>query len=273
MTVLNTIIFYDNYLEVEQFCRDVFAIDKEQELYISIAINKMTDEADYQRLVDLTKVLNRISIYRPEQNLGYMNGMIYAYECFVDEKKIDPDYVIMSNTDIIYQDPEFFNTLRNTEYPADLGAIGPSVFAKKRNSYDNPVCLQRRSKAQVKKVIRFTSIPVIRSLYVFLSDFKARLFASKKEPESTFAYELHGCFFIVTKRLAKELVKHKFGMLLYSEESYIAEEALKHHLAVYYDANLKIIHNEHSVTGHIKYSKIAKYISSSMQYILDTYYD
>ena len=197
MIVLNTIIFYDNFEEVRNYCESVFLLEKNDVLYVQITVNKMTEKDDAKKLKDLVLKFKRINIFYPDCNLGYMNGMIAGYENFVEVFKSKPDFVIMSNTDIIYSDNSFLNKLLDTSYPDNVWAIGPSIYAKRRKCFDNPVSLYRRTKKQIKKIILFTKIPLIRSLYVLLSDYKARLLGNKVEPTSSIVYELHGCFFVL----------------------------------------------------------------------------
>ena len=271
MIVLNTIIFYNNLNEIKDYCESLYLLPDTDSVYVVIVTNKI-DQKDIEPLKDFASRYSRISILFQDENLGYMNGMIAGYEYFVSSTSINPDYVIMSNTDIIYNDKAFFSKLISKKYDDNIWVIGPSVYANNRHSYDNPVSYERRSINSVKKIIRFTSFPIIRVLYVFLSDYKARLQKNGERP-SSIVYEVHGCFFIVKNDLAKQFVNHKYGMLLYSEEAYVAEETFKSGKLSYYDSDLKIIHNEHSVTKHVGYRKIAKYVSSSMKYILNTYYE
>ncbi|MBQ9520188.1 MAG: hypothetical protein IJR67_01785 [Acholeplasmatales bacterium] len=253
------------------YCNDLFLLQDTNNVYIEIVVNKIA-ENEISLLKEYVSNHDRIGVYFPNENLGYMNGMIVGYERFVQETHIAPDYIIMSNTDIIYNDVMFFSKFINKNYSDDVWVIGPAIYAKHRKSYDNPVAYERRSKKSVKKIVLFTRIPFIRVLYVFLSDYKAR-FRKSGIKESSYVYEVHGCFFVIKNDLAVQLSSHKYGMLLYSEESYIAEEVYKSNKKVYYDSDLLITHNEHSVTKKVKYKKIAKYISSSMKYILENYYE
>lgn len=271
MTILNTIIYYDNFDEIEQYCDNIFKMPMTNDLFITITVNKINDN-DIKKLDDFAKLYENIIVYYPPKNLGYMNGMICGYSEYKKIKGNKPDYVIMSNTDIEYPDSEFFCKFIKKEYDDNIWVIGPSIYANKRKSYDNPTSYQRRSVKQIKKIIRFTTFPLISGLYVRLSDVKARMH-KMPEPSSSFVYEVHGCFFIVKNEFAEQLEKNKYGMLMYSEESYIAEECFKYKKKAFYDKELKVIHNEHSVTGKIKYTKIAKYISTSLKYILEEYYD
>ena len=270
MVLLNSIIFYDNYFEIVKYVDSVMSLPSTENLYIAVTVNKCENE-DVSKINEHFRMYKNVFVYFPNCNLGYMNGLIYGYDCFVKETKIEPNYVIMSNTDIVYKDHLFFAKLNEKKYNRDVWLIGPSVYANNRKCYDNPVSYKRYKKRKLKRIIAFTSIPVVRSLYVFLSDYKARLL-KRPEEKSSYVYEVHGCYFIVKNDFAKYMVEHKYGMLLYSEESYLAEEVYHNKKRTYYDSDLKIIHDEHTVTGRLKRKRIARYVSSSLKYILKTYY-
>lgn len=264
--VLNTIIYYDNYDEVLNYINDVIQINSD--IFISIVVNKNTcTKNDLNGLI----LNNNIYIFDPKQNLGYMNGMIYGYYEFKNKTGIYPDYVLMSNTDIKYN-KDFFSILNQKNYSEDIWCIGPSIFSKCRSSFDNPVLYERLSKSQLISKINFLSIPFIGAFYVKLSDMKAKL---KKRPESnsSIVYQVHGSCFIIRNVFANLLCENKYGMLLYSEESFISEEVRKHGKTTFYDCDLKIIHYDHSVTKKIKKSKIAKLNATSMKYIMEKYYE
>ena len=271
MILLNTIIYYDNYKEIETYCKEVYHLANAENIYISICVNKMGDKqkSEIEKILGVDK---KIHIYFPNNNEGYMNGMLFAYEQFTKETKLQPDYIIMSNTDIQYPDKEFLSKFIRKDYGEDIWGIAPSVYALRRLSYDNPVSYTRLTIGRIKRTILFTSLPIVRSLYVWLSEKKARI-KKTKEQSSSYIYLAHGCYFIIKRELAEVMSKHKYGVLLYSEEAYVAEEIYHHNKKMYYDSDLKIIHAEHSTTGKLKYARVAKYISSSLSYILKEYYD
>ena len=211
-----------------------------------------------------------VILFQPNKNLGYMNGLIHGYRYYRDIYGI-PKYVVMSNTDIEIPDREYYSRLLNMEYGADVGCIGPSVYVKEKNTYDNPVCEERRTKKEVDKIIKIFSNPYLGGTYYYLSTLKGHFIKSKKTG-SRFVYEVHGCYFILTGIFAEKIKDLEYGVLLYSEESYIAELVYKFGMKAYFDSTIEVVHLEHSTTKFIKCSKISKYMHESMTYIRDEFY-
>lgn len=270
MKIINVVICYENIDEIITYAKQFQNVQDQNVIELVIVINKIENNYQIKTLTEALYKLNiRFRIYNPNKNLGYLNGMIYGYKQY--KKNGIADWIIMSNTDIVYDVQEFSNYLSNKKYELDTWCIGPSIYSNGRKSYDNPVSIERRKKSDIKKIIRILKTPIINILYVALSDIKARMLP-KKTGKSGFVYEVHGCFFIVKKELADLLVERNFPAFLYSEEAYIAELCYQNGKKIYYDTDVEVKHLEHSVTGFLKKRKIAKYISESLQIILDLFY-
>lgn len=268
--IVSLIICYNNGEEVVNYIDAMKNHDAIESVCFVITVNSWND-ADQVLIKDyIKKSSNKIMIFEPENNIGYMNGLIQGYN-FFRRKYIIPKYVIMSNTDISIPDLNYFQKLLHKEYGDSVGCIGPSIYVKEKQVYDNPACEQRRTIKEINNIIRKFSIPFFRGFYVYLSTLKGYFIKSKKT-ESRYVYEVHGCYFILSGMFAEKIKNLRYGVLMYSEEAYIAELVYKHKMQTYYDADLEVIHLEHSTTKLVGNSKIAKYIYDSMKYIRDEFY-
>lgn len=270
MKIVNVVICYENLEEVVAYAKQFQNVQNQNEIELVVVINKLEDKNQVKLLAETLYGLKiKFRIYNPNKNLGYLNGMIYGYRQYRKEKSAD--WIIMSNTDIVYDVWKFLSYLSNRKYEEDIWCIGPSIYADNRKSYDNPVAVERRKEKRIRRIIRMLRIPIINIFYVGLSDVKARIFPHQKGV-SQFVYEVHGCFFIVRKELADLLIEKEFPAFLYSEELYIAEMCYQYGKKIFYDTELEVKHLEHSVTGLLKKRKIAKYVSESLQIMLDMFY-
>lgn len=263
---LNVIICYNNADEVCKYIEKLNNRDDIRSLEIALVVNSASD-ADRRVLETITYAY--VHIYYAEKNLGYLNGLAWGFMQYVSQHE-EPKWVVMSNTDLIYS-KDFFSHLDCDSFDRQVGCIGPSVYAKYCDSYDNPVCDVRRSIKQINRYIRIFSNPVVGPLYDWGSSIK-RQYIRKKEPESHYTYEVHGCCFILSAEIASIISQNRYGAFMYSEETFIAEEVLKNGKCTYYDKSLRVEHLEHSVTKLLGHKKIAKYIAESMEYIKDQFY-
>jgi GT2 family glycosyltransferase len=270
MQFLNTVICYNNSDEVIRYIQGLLA-NRPNELTFSVVINSGS-EKDKFALNHYSQELSdgKVFVFDPGSNLGYMNGLLYGYREYIKHYP-QPDYIIFSNTDIVIPDTMFFERFEAKQYGGEVGCVGPSIYVKSRNAYDNPVCVERRSLQDINRLIKILSIPVLRGVYVNLADFKGRMTRKAKE-SSKYVYEVHGCFFIISNAFASCLAQKDYGALLYSEEAYVAENIRKYGFKTFYDADLEVIHLEHSVTKGLKGERIAKHIRSSMMLIREEYY-
>ena len=271
--ILNTIICYNNADEVVEYVKKVEKLISSDKVAVSVVINKLENGSKKVLEQKLSAINVKTCIADPQKNLGYMNGMIFGYEHFLKKHgSAKLKYVVMSNTDINYPNNSFMTDLLSREYSEAIWCIGPAVYAPGRNNYDNPICDTRRSEKEVRSIIKRFRIPVFNELYFHLSNVKGKLM---KQPrgESHRVYEVHGCYFVVKKELADQMINRPFGALLYSEEAYVAEMVWHNKKSSYYDANLLVEHIEHTVTGKIDYKKISKYIADSMEVVLREFYE
>ena len=269
--IINIVICYNNASEVMEYYKEILSLDEGSKVGYVVVINSSTEE-EADKLVNFGKENEHVYVYNPGKNLGYMNGLLHGYRGYREQTGLLPKYVIMSNTDIAFQYKEFATKLANKNYDCNVASIGPSVLVSELNSYDNPVSDERYTLQHMNKLIRIFNTPIIRELYVTASDIKPKFKKRKKDFESRNVYEIHGCFFVLTAKYAEYLKDQKFGVLLYTEETFIAENAFRNNLITYYDAELEIVHKEHSTTSKLKPTRRAKLMAESMTWIRDTYF-
>ena len=258
--------------EVIQYVTKVSNLECSEKVAVAVVVNKLDDGKVSDLFEGLESIAIETIVVQPKSNLGYLNGMLEGYKAFVEHYDVSNlKYVIMSNTDINYPDPAFIKKLLNKNYSCAVWSRGPVVYVPERKNYDNPILDKRRSKEEVKRIIRRFRIPIFNEIYFFLSNIKGRVM-KKKIGVSHNVYEVHGCYFIIKKELAEKMIVKPFGALLYSEEAYVAEMVWHNNKTGYYDTDLLVEHCEHSVTGKIDYKKISCYIADSMESILHDFY-
>ncbi len=270
--LLNTVICYDNPKEVINYVNILSTLKCANEIAVCIIINKLDNENESKFKQQLNQISIKTFVCKPNKNLGYLNGMLYGYKKFIAQFEIsDLKYIIMSNTDIGFPDKSFISKVLSKKYENNIWLIGPAVYVPQKNTYDNPSCIKRRTKKTVKRIIAIFKTPIIKELYIWASDVKSRI-RKRKRGNSQYVYAVHGCFFLVSKDLANAMLEKPFRALLYSEEAYVSEMTYHAGKKAYYDADLLVEHNEHSVTGKLNYSRLAFYIAESMKIILQDFY-
>lgn len=270
-SIVNIVICYHNVTEIIQYAKHISSLQESDQVMLIIVINGGND-SDIQNLYTLYDFLSLdCFIVNPGKNLGYMNGLIYGCNQYINKYKVVPQFVIMSNTDIVYEDKCFFSKLLRQRYDDDVWCVGPSIYVKKLATYDNPVAYHRRTLHEINKLILKFQLPFFREFYVKIAEAKGK-FIKKSKQQSAFVYEVHGCFFILRREGINKICGELYGPLMYSEETFIAELIYQSGKRIYYDSTLEIVHLEHSVTKHIDLKKHADYLLDSMRWIKERFY-
>lgn len=270
--VINTVICYNNADEIVEYAQKVSGLVASETIALVIVVNSLNNSSVDKLKESLESIEIEFEIVVPKENLGYMNGMLEGYRYWGQNHNAENlKYIIMSNTDISYPSNLFLEKLLSSDYADDVAVIGPAVYVPQFDTFYKARSTKRRTIREIKKLITIFSIPLLNSLYIKLSAIKGAI-KNNDKGISHQVYEVHGCYFVVTRDLADAMVDSPFGALLYSEEAYVAEMARRHKNSVYYDSDLLVEHLEHSVTGKLDYKKLSKYSVESLKVILRDFY-
>ncbi|MGK0720331.1 hypothetical protein SUB233_01604 [Streptococcus uberis] len=270
--IINLVNCYNNEKEVINYAKHINKLVNSNYLILAININSLNSLDEVSFTDSVKKEFKNSIVINSQQNFGYLNGMLNAYQSI--EKNIDISelkYIIMSNTDIIFENNNFLFDLLNCEYNERIGCIAPSVFMPDRKTYENPQQLLRYSLSDINRRIWIFSHPMISFLYFKLSDIKSKVIKRKKK-KSCEVYSAHGCFFILSKDFFNKIKDKKYGSLMYSEEAYIAEMIKKYNYTAFYDSNLEVMHLESTVTSLLDNKSKSKMYVDSLNYIKSTFY-
>jgi len=265
--VLITVTNYKNEEEVLAFVKHL----QQQTINDSIVVVVVDNAKSQKCILDLCQSLKEFSNVRyveAKENLGYLKGCFKGLDEYLQHNEM-PDWVVVSNTDIVIDDKEFFYKFINKNYDESIWCVAPSVINNDL-TYANPHYKERIPLKKVNRVIKIFKNFLLARFYTFLSNRK-RKNAKKEKEQSQDVYAAHGCFFVLKNEFFK-VEKIEFEPLMYSEESYIAEVILGANKRILYDADLELRHLEGAVTGKINFKQKGRYISESMKFIRDSFY-
>ena len=268
--ILNIVTLFCNEIEVLEYAIKLSKQSISADISLVIVVNKngVMTENDFND--KLRKINLKIYLYKPRENLGYLNGLIYGYNQFIKRHE-SPEWIVMSNTDITFSNNEFFKDFFKNKYNENIWLIGPSIYSSKNKSYDNPQYKNRHSLKSLEKRIYIFKRPMLAYYYLKIANIKAKYKKRKKE-DSQYTYSLHGCFFFVNNNFMEILKDKKYGSLMYSEEAYLAELVRLNNKKCYYESGIEVIHTESTVTGKIDVKKKIRYFQESLEYIKKEFY-
>lgn len=268
MKILNIIVFYENREEIEKYIADIFDISNGN-VDIAVIVNRdINNNVENLKEYIKRKSIENIFFFEYGMNVGYLNAMLKTIQ-LIDLSKYK--YFILSNTDIKYPRPDFFNLLLERNYNPDVGCIAPSVFSTHTKSYSNPFYINRISKKKLQTLVKTYSHPRIGQFYVFLSHIKSSLKKSFKQ-NSCYVYIPHGSYMIFTRDFIELIRGYEYGTRLYCEESCIGELLIKNKLKCFYDAGIEVNHEESTITSKINYKEKFSLHKESLNYIIREFY-
>lgn len=268
--VLIVLINYNNNFEIIQYVDQVLAIKNNNPIRVVVVNNKFSETTDNSLKTNLLKY-DFVDFIEANENLGYMNGFLFGLDYFYNRYHYLPYWTILSNSDILFKQEDFFNILLQKEYDKDVWCIGPSV-QDLQNHYCNPHYKERISLKKINRIRFFMKNSFLCKLYFSLSHKKHSKEKKETKPNSCWVYSVHGCFVILRNDFYFSLNGERYGVLLYSEESFIAEILREKSKKSYYDSDIEVVHTENVATGKLGAAKRGKRIYESLTYIKDRFY-
>ncbi|SFM09237.1 hypothetical protein [Halanaerobium salsuginis] len=270
--ILNLVINYANEEEVIKYAKSLENQSISDKIILVIVINKMGAISKFDFNQKLNDINLKINIYDAGGNLGYLNGCLFGYKKFIKKNNYNLDWILISNTDLIIENKDFFNEFFSYDYSNETWCIAPSVYNMNNKTYDNPKYENRIPISKINKTIFIHKHPLLSLIYLKLGKYKSKL-TKKDKSKSQYCYAVQGCFFALRKELIDIIKDKSFDAFLYSEENYISELLRTYDKKCYYNSEVEIFHNEKQTTGFLNYKKRADFYVESLKYIRKEFYD
>jgi len=223
----------------------------------------------------LTTQLKRIKIdshiYEPQINLGYLHGCIYGLKKYGSRN--DYDWAFISNTDIKFEQNDFFLKFQNKIFDKSIWCVAPNVILDNSKKPQNPFLYTRLKKNKV-----FMYKTIYNSIFLFvpfmlLAKIKNKLITIQNSKiYLKNIYAAHGSGLFLHKKCIQELVKNNDPIFMYGEEVLIAEIIYENCKKVYYYDEIKFQHYANKVTSLLKSKMVQKFFSDSFNYIYKRFY-
>ncbi len=182
-----------------------------------------------------------ISVMNCPDNPGYFGA---AQRALMKFAQYNYKFVILSNTDLEIQSPDFYDNLLKGQWSEDIGAIAPSILSGLSLKESNPLYWERPSKRKIHFLKRVYSNFTVAWLYHIGSSLKGQLARPQAISYGDLAYAPHGSFLIITNSFLQRKGDFSHGVRLYGEEIVLAERLRLLGLKVMLWPELKVFHRE-----------------------------
>ena len=226
---------------------------------------------------------------RAPRNLGYFCGADYGLRQYVAVHG-EPDWVVVSNVDIRFDDPCCLNRLQDFHAADDVGVVAPSIWSRRSRRDLNPRMRQRPGAAAMHmyKIVFGTWATL--NAYELLAAAKHTTKyllkhyileplrqapsdgAARRIPPLESIYAPQGSCVIFSNRFFERGGSLVYPSFLFGEEIYVAETARHLGLRVIYHPGIRVSHDDHSSTGLVRSRRVARLVKASARYIADRYF-
>lgn len=267
--LVNIVICYANEDEVINYAKQLEKQTCSNRIELIVVVNRKSKDLNYLE-EGLSKLDLKHCIFDSEENLGYLNGLLYGYLL----AKRNVKWYVLSNTDIQISKIDFFELFLKKDYISDdnIWLVGPSVYTPSKEIYSNPYLRIRPNR----KFYTFRNIGMIfPHIYELMFKLKAKVRKQRKEEKTELlcsVYAIHGSFMFLHNDLLSELSKREPWELLYDEEQYIAEIVRINRKIALYDSTIQVIHLEGASTGRIAVRNRYRRMRHSNNRILREFY-
>lgn len=245
----------------------------------AVVVDNSQPPARDTRLETLAKE-DQFEVVIPPENLGYFGGAAYGFDHFVAGNGL-PDWVIVSNPDILLDDTRFFQKLSELHSNSRCAMVAPGIMSSLTGDNQNPYMKQRPGKSITSFREQIARNVLVFNAYELLSHAKRGLRGLFKRSKRLLnaavgdvskIYAPHGSFIIFNKTYFEAGGSLEYEPFLYGEENYVAEIARQLNLPVLYDPRLQVTHQEHATTGLLKSKAMVSIIHDARSYLYKRFY-
>jgi GT2 family glycosyltransferase len=232
--VVFVVLVYGNYNDLTKF---VESIPLRKEEYFLIVVNSYKDSNSLNVGKTICKELGATFVEVANNGYGAGNNAGLAYAL----KKLDFDYVFISNPDIEIKNINFNNISEDI-------VMGPKVITNTGKN-QNPYYF-RKEVLGFKLLKSFAQNGNLKLYYMYLVNNKISKSVNKFVYSLYFdnqkaVYALHGSFFGMTRKTLKKMMPiFDEKMFLYSEEDHLAELARYKGIRMIYNEKWMVLHHE-----------------------------
>lgn len=217
-----------------------------------------TYRTEYAEAVAANKFLYKgCAIYalRAAGNIGYARGNNLGIEYIKRVEKIDTQYLLISNNDIMFlEDLLIEDLLKPFKTDKNIAVVGPKILEKAGGSPQSP-----RNKMSIWKLLVLYNINLI-----FGNQLKKYVDDIDREPENGKYYWVMGCFLLIETKKFFEAGMFDNGTFLYSEEMILSERLEKIGYYMYYCDDIVVLHNHgKTINKHVSSNNNVKYLYQS----------
>ncbi len=271
-----------HYLVSEQTIKSIESIQNniDVENYIIVIVDNGSNNGSIELINEVIKNNDKIVILKNKENLGFANGNNTGIE-YINEN-YDCNFVCVLNNDVYLKSKNIYASVKHEYELSKFAVAGPKIYIKDGSINSNPKSTEIFSYKNVK--YRQLEINIYYFLYKIHLDKIVNILKKRKKTisnttnnnEKQYKVQLHGCFFIFSKKYFEYFTGLDPRTFLYMEEEILFQHLLNKNLVSVYVPEIEVFHEEDSSTNAVFNNKprkkeifLLKHHKKSIKILLD----
>jgi GT2 family glycosyltransferase len=241
-----------------------------------LVVNNASEDNSASGIRRASAEFRNIELLVSPQNEGYFGAANWALRHYL-EIHGTPEWVVVCNNDVVFDDPQFLPRLFKKD-PDALGMIAPSIISGLTGYDENPSIRHRPSQFRMWRYRVWLSNYYLMWFKQWLSPFVRRTrYTIKKwtsgadSPAASPIYAPSGAFLIFSRRFFEAGGFIDDGSFLYAEEFRVAEMCRHLGLPVIHDPELRVWHQGSQSTGRMLSRSVYLHQKEGFSYALSRY--
>ena len=281
-----------HYLVFEQTKKSIESIKKNVDTknFLIVVVDNFSNNGSLEKLEQYINGDESVVIVKNQKNLGFANGNNSGINYI--NKNYDCRFICVLNNDVYLQSPNIFSALNNEYKVSDFAVAGPKIYTKEGRCDSNPKSTNVFSLKNIKH--RQIEINLYYFLYKLHLDCLVNLLERRKNHNSVdlntnksektdkkiYNVQLHGCFYVFSKKYFEFYNGFDDRTFLYMEEEILFQHLLNKKLTSVYLPEIEVFHEEYGSTNvmlnnqtRTKKIFILKHHKNSIKVLLDVMKD
>lgn len=246
-----------HYLVSDQTKKSIDSIKKniDTDNYLIVIVDNFSNNGSIEEIEKYVKDDEKITILKNKQNLGFANGNNAGIKYI--NQNYNCDFICVLNNDVYLKSTNIYSEIKDEYVASSFAVAGPKIFTKDGKTSSNPKGTNIFTYKSVKH--RQIEINVYYFLYKIHLDRVVQLLEKRKMPKSTtekkennnkiYKVQLHGCFYIFSKKYFEYFDGFDSRTFLYMEEEILFQHLLNKNLVSVYLPQIEVFHEEDASTN------------------------
>lgn len=256
-----------------QFLASASRLEDFNRCHLVIVDNNSGDDSS-EKIKRAIAEFDNVRLAISASNRGYFGAAKWALGEYRAQQGL-PDWIIVCNNDIVFNDPQFLHRLLAHD-PQTVGVLAPSIRSGLTGSDSNPMIQSRPGRARRLRYRLLLSNYYVAWLVQWLAPAvrrrRKRLRTAKaRDSQPARIYAAHGSFLIFSREFFDAGGYLDDGCFLYGEEITVAETCRRLRLPIIHDPELNVSHEDSQTLGRVLTRSSYKLQKAGLRYALGKY--